>query len=437
MFVGDGSEIDGLDLEGAYAIMTPGADQQATRGGLAALNAAGVEAALLASAPAAAALQAQAARAFAAGRLALPEVADGADEDDGGLPTILFIGQDTVASLMEAAGVEAGAGGAYPLGDTGLALALDADYVTTMVPTENVVAYVEGSDPVLKDEVVVISAHLDHVGDDGEGEDAIYNGADDDGSGTVTMLEIAEAFQKAKDDGHGPRRSILLLHVTGEEEGLLGSEFYADRQPLVPIANTAANLNIDMIGRYDPERGFETTDYVYIIGGDLISQDISDWERGRQRRDGHGPVLVRQVQQPRRPPTSSSAAPTTGTSGSTTSRSSSTSRARTRTTTASATAPTRSTTSGWRGSGGSSSGPPGRSPTTTSARPSRAPVSTSAPRRAAPAASETRPRPQHRGRGPRCVGARPALVVGLRLCWSGDGLIVSRPPHRASPGGGP
>ena len=276
VFVGDGQSLDGMDLDGAYAVMLPGADQQATRGALAALNGAGVAAALLASAPAAAALQPQATRAFAAGRLALPEVSGETDDDEGGLPTILFVGQDTVAQLMDAAGVEAGPDGTYPTGDTGLRLALDAEYETEMVPTENVVAYVEGSDPVLKSEVVVISAHLDHVGDDGTGEDAIYNGADDDGSGTVTILEIAEAFQRAKEDGHGPRRSVLLLHVTGEEEGLLGSEYYADREPIVPVAQTAANLNIDMIGRYDPERGFETTDYVYIIGGDLISQDLSD-----------------------------------------------------------------------------------------------------------------------------------------------------------------
>ena len=276
VFVGDGQSIDGMDLDGAYAVLLPGADQQTTRGALAALNGAGVAAAVLASAPAAAALQPQATRAFAAGRLTLPEV-DDAQEDEGGLPTILFIGQDTVASLMEAAGVEAGANGTYPMGDTGLTMALDAEYATERVMTENVVAYVEGSDPALMNEVVVVSAHLDHVGDDGTGEDQIYNGADDDGSGTVTILEIAEAFQTAKEDGHGPRRSILLLHVTGEEEGLLGSEYYADREPIVPVEDTAANLNIDMIGRYDPERGFETTDYVYIIGGDLISQDLSDW----------------------------------------------------------------------------------------------------------------------------------------------------------------
>ena len=175
---------------------------------------------------------------------------------------------------MDAAGVAAGDDG-YPLGDTGLTLALDAEYATETVMSENVAALVEGSD--LRDEVVVVSAHLDHVGDDGEGEDAIYNGADDDGSGTVSILEIAEAFQLAKEAGHGPRRSILFLHVSGEEKGLLGSEYYADREPLLPIENTVTNLNIDMIGRYDPERGFDTTDYVYIIGGDLISQDLSDW----------------------------------------------------------------------------------------------------------------------------------------------------------------
>ena len=291
VFVGTGQSLDGLDLEGAYAVMLPGADQQATRGALEALNGAGVAAAILASAPAAAALQPQATRAFAAGRLALPEVAGESDEDEGGLPTILFMGQDTVSELMAAAGIEAGADGSYPTGDTGLTLALDAEYETSAVETENVVAFVEGSDPVLKSEVVVISAHLDHVGDEGEGADTIFNGADDDGSGTVTILEIAEAFQAAKADGHGPRRSILLLHVTGEEKGLLGSEYYADREPLVPIENTAANLNIDMIGRYDPERGFDTTDYVYIIGGDLISQDLSDWNAAVNGATGTGLFL--------------------------------------------------------------------------------------------------------------------------------------------------
>lgn len=287
VYVGDGSALDGLDLDGAYAVLVPGADQGAVRAALGALSAAGVRGALLAAAATTADLAPRVAGAFRAGRLALPAMDDEA-ESGGGLPTILMTSREAVGDLMTAAGI---AGDDYPLGDTGLTLALDATYSTETVMTENVAAFVEGSDPLLMNEVVVISAHLDHVGDDGDGEDAIFNGADDDGSGTVTLLELAEAFQQAKADGHGPRRSILFLHVTGEEKGLLGSEYYADREPLMPIEDTAANLNIDMIGRYDPERGFDRTDYVYIIGGDLISQDIHDWNAAVNETTGQDLLL--------------------------------------------------------------------------------------------------------------------------------------------------
>ena len=147
--------------------------------------------------------------------------------------------------------------------------------------TENVVAYIEGSDPVLKDEVVVFSSHYDHIGmRDAGDEDGINNGADDDGSGTVTLLEIAEAFMDAKHDGVGPRRSLIFLNVTGEEKGLLGSAHYADSDPRHPLDKTVTNLNIDMIGRFDPTHPGEDNDYVYIIGSNMISQelhDINDW----------------------------------------------------------------------------------------------------------------------------------------------------------------
>ena len=146
------------------------------------------------------------------------------------------------------------------------------------IETENVLAFVEGSDPALRDEVVVVSAHLDHVGIDPSMEgDQIHNGADDDGSGTVALLEIAEAFQQAKEAGHGPRRSVLFLHVSGEERGLLGSAYYADEEPVLPLASTVANLNIDMIGRADPtDPEAPDSNYVYIIGAELISRDIDD-----------------------------------------------------------------------------------------------------------------------------------------------------------------
>ncbi len=133
---------------------------------------------------------------------------------------------------------------------------------------ENVLCFIEGSDPVLKNEIVVISAHYDHIGIvNGQ----INNGADDDGSGTVSALEIAEAFVDAKKNGHGARRSILILNVSGEEKGLLGSEWYSDF-PVFPLENTVCDLNIDMIGRKDDQH----TDgkYVYLIGSDKLSTEL-------------------------------------------------------------------------------------------------------------------------------------------------------------------
>ncbi|MGJ8550076.1 M28 family peptidase [Winogradskyella wichelsiae] len=140
---------------------------------------------------------------------------------------------------------------------------------TESIMSENVVAFIKGSEK--PNEIVVISAHLDHEGiKNGE----IYNGADDDGSGTVAILEIAQAFKTAEKAGHGPKRSILFLHVTGEEKGLLGSRYYADVDPVFPLENTVANLNIDMIGRVDPERTEGTRNYIYLIGSDKLSTDL-------------------------------------------------------------------------------------------------------------------------------------------------------------------
>jgi Zn-dependent M28 family amino/carboxypeptidase len=126
---------------------------------------------------------------------------------------------------------------------------------------------VEGSD--LKDEVVVITAHYDHLG---KHDGKVFNGADDDGTGTVAVMELAEAFMKAKLEGNGPRRSMLFMAVTGEEKGLLGSAWYT-RHPVYPIGKTMCNLNIDMIGRVDEEHSADSN-YVYVIGSDKISPDL-------------------------------------------------------------------------------------------------------------------------------------------------------------------
>lgn len=140
--------------------------------------------------------------------------------------------------------------------------------------SENVLAFIEGSKK--PEEVVVLSAHYDHVGVDNEGN--IYNGADDDGSGTVALMEIAEAFQLAKKEGNGPKRSILILHVTGEEKGLLGSKFYTEN-PVYPLKNTVNNLNIDMIGRVDNNyatKKEEDQEYIYLIGADRLSTELHE-----------------------------------------------------------------------------------------------------------------------------------------------------------------
>ncbi|MFT7380921.1 MAG: hypothetical protein ACI9Z3_000799, partial [Roseivirga sp.] len=135
--------------------------------------------------------------------------------------------------------------------------------------TENMVAFLEGTD--LKDEVLVISSHFDHIGQNEDGT-VINNGADDDGSGTTGVMEIAEAFAQAAKEGNRPRRSILFLNVTGEEKGLLGSEYYSEN-PLFPLDKTVNDLNIDMIGRVDPDHENDR-DYVYVIGSEKLSSHL-------------------------------------------------------------------------------------------------------------------------------------------------------------------
>lgn len=150
-------------------------------------------------------------------------------------------------------------------------LQLSIKSANTKIDSENVIAYIPGKE--LPEEYVIISSHLDHIGVNEDGQ--INNGADDDGSGTVALIEIAQAFKKAADDDNGPKRSIVFLHVTGEEKGLLGSRYYTDFEPIFPLENTVANLNIDMIGRIDPQRNGDRN-YIYLIGSDKLSQELHE-----------------------------------------------------------------------------------------------------------------------------------------------------------------
>lgn len=140
----------------------------------------------------------------------------------------------------------------------------------TPLKSSNVLAFIPGSDPILSKEVIVITAHYDHIGIE---NGIVYNGADDDGTGTVALLEIAEAFMQAKKDGNAPRRSILIMTVSGEEKGLLGSQYYVSH-PIVSLEKTIADLNIDMIGRTDIAHESTPEEYIYIIGSNMLSTDL-------------------------------------------------------------------------------------------------------------------------------------------------------------------
>jgi Zn-dependent M28 family amino/carboxypeptidase len=133
----------------------------------------------------------------------------------------------------------------------------------------NVMGLIEGSDK--KDEYVFLTAHYDHLGKQGG---LIYYGADDDGSGTCAVLEMAAAFTRAKAAGYGPRRTIVFMTVSGEEKGLWGSEYYSDN-PVFPLDKTSVDLNTDMVGRTDTERTTpDSLNYVYVIGHDKLSSDL-------------------------------------------------------------------------------------------------------------------------------------------------------------------
>lgn len=147
-------------------------------------------------------------------------------------------------------------------------IVLSVNKSTKTLQSSNVLGVLEGTDK--KDEFVFLTAHYDHLG---MHNGAIYYGADDDGSGTVSIIEIAEAFAQAAKEGKGPRRSIVFMAVSGEEKGLWGSEYYTSN-PIFPLSKTSVDLNIDMVGRIDPKYKGDSLNYVYVIGEDKLSSDL-------------------------------------------------------------------------------------------------------------------------------------------------------------------
>lgn len=158
-------------------------------------------------------------------------------------------------------------------------VALHVDYTEKTVETENVCAILEGTDEKLKNEAVILTAHYDHVGKGASGN--IYNGADDDASGTTAILALAEAFSM---NAIKPKRSLIFMTVAGEEKGLLGSDYYS-QHPKFPLQKTIANLNIDMIGRLGGDyENSNNSNYIYVIGSDKISPDLDSVLRVENER---------------------------------------------------------------------------------------------------------------------------------------------------------
>lgn len=148
-----------------------------------------------------------------------------------------------------------------------ISVELIANTKVESIEVENIIAIIEGTD--LYEEVLVVSSHYDHIGFDDMGN--ICNGADDDGSGTVATMQIAKAFKEAEKAGVRPLRTIVFIHFSGEEKGLLGSTYYSYK-PIYPMKKTITNLNIDMVGRSDDSA--RNPNYVYLIGSDKISSDL-------------------------------------------------------------------------------------------------------------------------------------------------------------------
>lgn len=146
---------------------------------------------------------------------------------------------------------------------------LELKISTESINSANIAGIIPGNDPELKDEVLVLSAHYDHLGKRGS---EVYNGADDNGSGTSSLVALAQAMSKYKQEGGQFRRSVLFLFFTGEEKGLLGSQYYTEH-PIIPLENTIADINIDMIGRVDKTHE-KDSNYVYVIGSDKLSMDL-------------------------------------------------------------------------------------------------------------------------------------------------------------------
>ena len=225
---------------------------------------------------------------FGRSRVSVEKFAPPANAPAGNAPTVFLASTKLAAALFNGESVNPLNGGAANSFDLNADKKFDFTIATKpeTLYTQNVVALWEGSDPKLKDEMVAIGAHYDHIGissPTSPNPDKINNGADDDGSGTVSVLSIAEALSKAKTR---PKRSILLVWHCGEEKGLWGSEYF-NKFPTVNIKNVVAQLNIDMIGRSKKtddanprNKDLSGENAVYVIGSEMMSSTLGAVAKG-------------------------------------------------------------------------------------------------------------------------------------------------------------
>jgi hypothetical protein len=166
-----------------------------------------------------------------------------------------------------------------PIGKTyPVNIALELKKTTEHLESSNVIGMLEGTDK--KDEAIIVTSHFDHLG---KKDSIVYYGADDDGSGTVTVLELAEAFGQAAKEGIRPKRSIIFMTVSGEEKGLWGSDYYS-QNPAFPLDKTSVDINIDMIGRVESGRKGDSLNYIYTVGDNRMSSDLRKISEDVNRR---------------------------------------------------------------------------------------------------------------------------------------------------------
>lgn len=175
--------------------------------------------------------------------------------------TRIIMGSDF--ALLKKASAKVPPGKVYPVN-----ISLELKKNTEHLESCNVIGMLEGTDK--KDEAIIVTSHFDHLG---KKDSVIYYGADDDGSGTVTVLELAEAFSQAAKEGSRPRRNIIFMTVSGEEKGLWGSDYYS-QNPAFPLDKTSVDINIDMIGRVESGRKGDSLNYIYTVGDNRMSSDL-------------------------------------------------------------------------------------------------------------------------------------------------------------------